>query len=596
MKQWPPLSTRTLLADIRTIWPLMADHRLSLIAMVVLGVASALAEAVMFSLVIFLIYILVDGSDRALSGNAGGLMHSASAVIGRSPYVIGASIAGLILAKDTLAAVYGLTADWIASLATHRARVGIFRRYLDGSYADAAAEHQSSIVNEIGHEAGTISVVIVQLAQTAINVCAIAILGLYIAYISTYLAAAIVLLGVTFIVLFGFWARTLAQLGAKVNAINEKLFARMLVGIQALRTIRMYASEAAFIREFEACSRSVEETAFKLTKLNYVSRPIRDAGVLAMLAGVLFLSSHNNIGAPEIVTIVALLYRILPHATAMEDQIIGIFGIAVPFHNAVETIAQTTGEGGRGPQEFDGRFKMITLEDVCFSYRGAERPTLENISFELPRGAVALISGPSGGGKTTLVNLLARLHAPDTGRITVDGVCLNEISRSSWSRHAAFAGQDVELIEGSIFENVRLRRSGYSERDVYEVLKVTQALEFIDELPGGIHAEVGDRGLWLSGGQRQRIGLARALVGHPKILVLDEATNAIDSKMEENILNDVRRFLSDATFIIITHRPSISDAAVVVSLDKGRAVTHSLVAKRLGREAAFEMHESRSAL
>ena len=205
--------------------------------------------------------------------------------------------------------------------------------------------------------------------------------------------------------------------------------------------------------------------------------------------------------------------------------------------------------------------REFSFDNVSFIYPEADSITLSPISFELPCGRTTAIVGPSGAGKTTIVNLMLKLLEPSTGSIIVDGINLNRISRVSWLQQIAVSGQDMELIDGSIIDNVRLARPEASEADVAEALATVGIEEFVHTLPQKCHTQIGERGLRISGGQRQRIALARALICRPQILVLDEATNALGVESQEHIFARIREWSSDVTIILIDHRPEMLDSA-----------------------------------
>jgi ATP-binding cassette subfamily B protein/subfamily B ATP-binding cassette protein MsbA len=146
---------------------------------------------------------------------------------------------------------------------------------------------------------------------------------------------------------------------------------------------------------------------------------------------------------------------------------------------------------------------------------------------------------------------------------------LPAIDRRQWLSRLGFAGQDVDLIEGSVADNVRFGRPELTERDIRQALEIAGASEFLDKLADGVATEMGDRGLRMSGGQRQRVGLARAIAGRPDILILDEATNALELALEAAILKRIRSELPGATIIVISHRDNIHDADLVVRMDYG---------------------------
>jgi ATP-binding cassette subfamily B protein len=243
---------------------------------------------------------------------------------------------------------------------------------------------------------------------------------------------------------------------------------------------------------------------------------------------------------------------------------------AEPLRSAIRVItAPPASTDGIAQESFAGLKHKLEFRDVSFRYSGSEYRSLNNVSFWISPGDLVAIAGPSGCGKTTLVNLLARLYQPESGVILVDGVSIERISRASWFARLAFAGQDVDLIDGDIVKNVQFGRNDLSREAVLEALTIVEADEFLPRLPRGIDSVIGDRGMVLSGGQRQRIGLARAVVGKPDILVLDEATNAIDLEMEARIFIRLREALPDSTLIVITHRENISQADLWIRMEWG---------------------------
>ena len=199
----------------------------------------------------------------------------------------------------------------------------------------------------------------------------------------------------------------------------------------------------------------------------------------------------------------------------------------------VEWLLDTTGKPltPAGHLPFLRLEESIRFEDVTFEYQDRGDPALNHASFEIRKGRATALIGSSGAGKSTLVSLLCRLIEPVSGSICVDGQNLSDIKTTDWLKAVAIAGQDVELIDASIAENLSYGGPRLSEARMQELVRAA-GVTFIDELPHGFETVVGSQGLALSGGQRQRIGIARALARNPEILIFDEATNAVDSETE----------------------------------------------------------------
>ena len=191
--------------------------------------------------------------------------------------------------------------------------------------------------------------------------------------------------------------------------------------------------------------------------------------------------------------------------------------------------------------------------------------------FTIPARGTTAIVGESGAGKTTVVNLLLRLYAADEGAVLVDGVAIARLSRPNWLSRTAVAGQDVELIDGTVAENIRMARPEASDAEVHAAAALAGALGFIEALPEGFESWIGQQGLNLSGGQRQRLGIARAVLRDPDLLILDEATNALDAALEDGIRARLQRAFAGRTLVLVTHREDVAlTADHVVCLQGGR--------------------------
>lgn len=213
----------------------------------------------------------------------------------------------------------------------------------------------------------------------------------------------------------------------------------------------------------------------------------------------------------------------------------------------------------------------MRLENVTFKYDpDSERNTLQNISFDASVGQTVAIVGRSGSGKSTLVSLLQALYHPTSGRILIDGHDIRHISPQSLRSQLGVVPQECFLFSGTIQENITLYRSDFTLEQVTEVAKLAEAHTFIQDMPMGYNTQVGERGTSLSGGQRQRIAIARALLGDPRILVLDEATSSLDTESERRFQQNLHRISRDRTTFIIAHRLStVRHADCILVLDRG---------------------------
>jgi ATP-binding cassette subfamily B protein len=226
-----------------------------------------------------------------------------------------------------------------------------------------------------------------------------------------------------------------------------------------------------------------------------------------------------------------------------------------------------------GARELEDVRGDIAFEEVSFAYEGSDRTVLEGIDLEVAAGEVLAIVGATGSGKTTLVTLLTRLYDPTTGRITLDGHDLRDLTVTSLRRHVGFAFEDPSLFSASVRENLLMGKPDATEEEVLAALDVAQA-GFALDLPWGLDTRIGEQGLALSGGQRQRLALARAVLARPKILVLDDTLSALDVHTEKLVEEALQRVLADTTGLIVAHRASTVLLADRVALLEDGRITH----------------------
>ncbi|QBX57325.1 ABC transporter ATP-binding protein [Nocardioides seonyuensis] len=297
-------------------------------------------------------------------------------------------------------------------------------------------------------------------------------------------------------------------------------------------------------------------------------------GVLVVLAVGVSRVMSGDTDAGDVVTI-AYLLTIVSFPIRAIGWLLGEFPRSVVGYNRARAVIEATGAmsygGGSLPRKSTGA--LLELDDLRYSY-DPTAPLLKGVDLTVTPGQTLAIVGPTASGKSTLTSLMARLVDPDDGEIRIDGIDLRDLRHGELARDVALVPQTAFLFDDTVRDNVTLG-ADVSDEDVWAALRTAQADGFVAALPAGLDARLGERGTSLSGGQRQRLSLARALVRRPRLLILDDATSAVDPEVEARILASLRDDVTglEASLVVVAYRKAtISLADEVVHLDQGRIV------------------------
>ncbi len=542
-------------------------------ALILLGLASSFAETLGISLILLFLYAATGHAGNTGGGLLGHFVGMMSHKLGST-----AKLAWLILlligSRGVLATLYGRISNDIGGAMSERARNMVHQQYLGVSYGFIQSHAQAALMEVLAVETREVAGAYDSFTRIIINGCSITVFALFLALVSWKITA-VALIGSALISATSrlFTARARA-LGLKVKQVHESLGLQMLVTIQGMRTIRAYGQETAYQTRFRATSLEAKQVTNGLMRLAAWIGPITEVGYLGILCLIIAGSGWWHTSFAVTLTAVALLYRLQPHTREFEDNMIKLAQIQ-PQLQSLRTMLESGDKvyTGEGHAPFEAVQERIEFRDVSFRYSKDSDDAVSNLSFDIPAGKTTALIGASGSGKTTIVNLLLRLYEPGSGRILVDGVALDDLRRVDWLRQMGLAGQDVDLVDGSVMDNIRMADPACDAAKVIAAARAAGVASFIEHLEYGYDTWIGPEGLRFSGGQRQRIGLARAILRNAHLLILDEAMSALDRGLEDRVKHEMQTQFAARTMLIITHRlETIQDVAHVIWIDGGKVM------------------------
>jgi ATP-binding cassette subfamily C protein len=349
--------------------------------------------------------------------------------------------------------------------------------------------------------------------------------------------------------------------GAKQTAHMQSLIAQMtdvLISIKPLKAMgRERQSDQVLTDTTRRLNRALQKQVLSKAALGSFQEPLT---IIFLVLCLYIALVYWNLSLTAIIAMVFFIGKALKQVEKIQKENVNLVEYDSAYWSLLEKI-----EGARNAREvLTGTLKpsfssAIRMESVGFAYAG--RTVLDNVSIDLTAGSFSALLGPSGSGKTTFADLLTGLLRPQRGDIWIDGVPLSQIDIRSWRGMIGYVPQENLLLHDTILKNITLGEDTISESEVETALRAAGAWDFVAQMPEGIHSVVGERGSMISGGQRQRIAIARALVKRPKLLILDEATTALDPKTEREICTTLQHLKGQITILAISHQPTVVECA-----------------------------------
>ena len=369
------------------------------------------------------------------------------------------------------------------------------------------------------------------------------------------------------------YSKKLKKSGKERQETTGILNSKLQETLSGIRVIRAFATEKQEIHNFKKISLELKKVVMKTVGYNAKSNSVSEALNYIMVAILLLFGGYRILRGRvfttgdfiTIMTSIGSMYTPIRRSANIYNSL----STNIPSIGRIFEILDVVPEIADAPDcvKFEEFRSDITFENVDFCYKDNDEKILKNINLVAKKGETVALVGNSGGGKSTLVNLIPRFFDVDAGMITIDGINVKDYKIKSLRKKIGIVPQETFLFGGTVLENIKYGNQKASVEEVIEAAKKANAHEFIEKLEQGYETEIGERGVKLSGGQKQRISIARAILENPQILILDEATSALDNESEQLVQDALEKLMKGKTTFVIAHRLSTiinSDKIVVI--------------------------------
>ncbi|TWR23925.1 ABC transporter ATP-binding protein [Mucilaginibacter achroorhodeus] len=363
--------------------------------------------------------------------------------------------------------------------------------------------------------------------------------------------------------------------------------------LSGIKIVKAFNATGFIKTRFDQENKKYSRITQSMARRQQLASPVSEFFGVTMVAcivlygGHLVLNKSSALTPPEFVTFIALFSQVMRPAKAISDSFSNIHSGIAAGERVLSLIDEKPAiNDAPDAVELKSFNDAIKFEDVSFAYQ--DKTVLKNINLTIPKGKTVALVGPSGGGKSTMMDLIPRFMDPKSGKITVDDKDIKQVTATSLRSLMGIVNQESILFNDTIFNNIAFGKTGVTKQEVEAAARIANAHNFISETENGYETNVGDRGTKLSGGQRQRICIARAVLNNPPLMLLDEATSALDTESEKLVQDALNNLMKNRTSLVIAHRLStIQNADIIAVLESGQVVEQGTHQQLMGNNGLY---------
>jgi ATP-binding cassette, subfamily B, bacterial MsbA len=483
----------------------------------------------------------------------------------------------IMLIRGVVGFIANYTMAWVSNNVVMTLRKELFARYMmmPASYFDK--HHTGELLSKVTYNTEQLARSSTDAITNIVRNVAFIIFALLTMFLESWkLTLLFLITGPVIAILVSVTSKRFRLISKKIQSAMGNITHVTQEGVESYRDIKIYGGQTHEQAAFDKVNSTNRQLAMKMEVTKSLSVPIIQMLAALGLALVLYFAVkeviNETITPGGFVTMLMLMMLMLKPLKSL-TTVNAVLQRGIAAAESIFEVIDHEAEVDKGTQTLTKPKGHIQLENVVFHYPNAEAPALNKVSMDLPAGKVIALVGRSGSGKSTITSLLLRFYNHQQGKITLDGVDVEDIKLENYRKHFALVSQQITLFNDSIANNIAYGSLGDSvDRDaIIDAAKKAHAWEFIEKLPNGLDTMIGERGMLLSGGQRQRLAIARAILKDAPVLILDEATSALDTESEKYIQQAMSEVMQNRTTLVIAHRLStIESADCILVMDNGQ--------------------------